>query len=139
MELNDACTVQYVDHIGLAVQDLDASMKFFQEVFQIPQGDVKELPDQGVRATLLPIGQTRIELLEPLSPDSAVGRFIERRGEGLHHLAFHVENISEKLESLNSHGLELIDKSPREGLSGLIAFIHPRSVHGVLTELVQTP
>ncbi len=137
--MNDSCTVQYVDHIGLAVQDLDASMKFFQEVFQIPRGDVKELPDQGVRATLLPIGQTRIELLEPLSPDSAVGRFIERRGEGLHHLAFHVENISEKLESLSGHGLELIDKSPREGLSGLIAFIHPRSVHGVLTELVQTP
>ena len=137
--MNDACTVQYVDHVGLAVQDLDASMKFFQEVFQIPQGDVKELPDQGVRATLLPIGQTRIELLEPLSPDSAVGRFIERRGEGLHHLAFHVKNISESLESLSSHGIELIDKSPREGLSGLIAFIHPRSVHGVLTELVQTP
>lgn len=135
--MNDACTVQYIDHVGLAVHNLDVSMRFFQEVFQIPPGEIKELHEQGVRAALLPVGQTRIELLEPLSADSPVGRFLERRGEGLHHLAFHVEDIAEKLKALSARGLELVDLQPRPGLSGMIAFIHPRSVHGVLTELVQ--
>ncbi len=137
--VNEACTVRYVDHIGIAVQDIEASMKFFQEVFQIPPGEIEELADQGVRAVLLPIGQTRLELLEPLSPESAVGRFLERRGEGLHHLAFHVDNVAEGLEALDAKGMQLIDREPREGLSGIIAFIHPRSVHGILTELVQDP
>ena len=139
MAQSSACTAQYVDHVGIAVQDIEAAMRYFQEVFQIPPGNVEVLEDQGVRATLLPIGQTRLELLEPLSPESPVGRFIERRGEGLHHLALHVENVSDSLESLGARGLELVDKEPRPGLSGTIAFIHPRSVHGILTELVQTP
>ena len=137
--MSDACTVQYVDHVGIAVHDLEVALSFFQEVFQVPRGEIKELPEQGVKATLLPVGQTRLELLQPLSPDSPVGRFLERHGEGLHHLAFHVENIGEKLEILNARGLELLDREPRPGLSGIIAFVHPRSVHGILTELVQTP
>ena len=137
--MNDTCTVQYVDHIGIAVHDLEAAVKFFQEVFGIPPGEIKELADQGVRATLMPVGRTRLELLQPLSPDSPVGRFLARRGEGLHHLALHVDSISDKLDILSSKGLELLDREPRPGLSGIIAFIHPRSVHGILTELVQTP
>ncbi len=137
--MNDICTVQYVDHVGAAVKDLDAAIKLFRDVFQIQPGEIKELPDQGVRATLLLVGQTRLELLQPLSAESPVGRFLERRGEGLHHLAFHVDNVAEKLENLGDRGIELIDREPREGLSGIIAFIHPRSVHGILTELVQTP
>ena len=137
--MNDICTVQYVDHVGAAVKDLDAAIKLFRDVFQIQPGKIKELPDQGVRATLLLVGQTRLELLQPLSAESPVGRFLERRGEGLHHLAFHVDNVAEKLENLGDRGIELIDREPREGLSGIIAFIHPRSVHGILTELVQTP
>jgi methylmalonyl-CoA/ethylmalonyl-CoA epimerase len=137
--VNDICTVQYVDHVGAAVKDLDAAIKLFRDVFQIQPGEIKELPDQGVRATLLLVGQTRLELLQPLSAESPVGRFLERRGEGLHHLAFHVDNVAEKLENLGDRGIELIDREPREGLSGIIAFIHPRSVHGILTELVQTP
>ena len=136
---SNTCTVQYIDHVGIAVHDLEAALKFFQEVFQIPPGEIKELPEQGVRATLLPVGQTRLELLEPLSADSPMGRFLERRGEGLHHLALHVDNVAEKLEILGDRGLELVDRQPRPGLSGIIAFIHPRSVHGILTELVQTP
>ena len=87
----------------------------------------------------MPVGQTRLELLQPLSPDSPVGRFLERRGEGLHHLALHVDNVAQKLENLSARGLELVDREPRPGLSGVIAFVHPRSVHGILTELVQTP
>ena len=133
------CAVQYVDHVGIAVHDLVAAQKFFHDVFQVPLGEIKELPDQGVRATLLPLGQTRLELLQPISAESPVARFLERRGEGLHHLAFHVDDISEKLQILDARGLELLDREPRPGLSGIIAFVHPRSVHGILTELVQTP
>lgn len=136
--VDTACTVRYIDHVGIAVRDLDVAMKLFQEVFQIPTGEVKELPDQGVRGTILAVGQTRLELIEPLSAESPVARFLERRGEGLHHLALNVDNITEKLENLNRLGVELIDTEPRPGLSGTIAFIHPRSVHGILTELVQT-
>ena len=137
--MNEVCTVQYIDHVGAAVKDLDAAVKLFRDIFQIQPGEIKELPDQGVRATLLLVGQTRLELLQPLSPESPVGRFLERRGEGLHHLAFHVDNVAEKLGNLSDRKIELIDREPREGLSGIIAFIHPRSVHGILTELVQTP
>ena len=114
-------------------------MKSFQDIFGVPPGVIEEIADQGVKGVLLPIGQTRLELLEPLTPDSAVGRFIERRGEGIHHLALHVENVGTDLEALKARGVELVDQQPRPGLSGIIAFIHPRSVHGILTELVQTP
>ena len=137
--MNAACTVEYIDHVGVAVQDLELALKFFEEIFDIPTAEIKELPDQGVRAVLLPVGQTRLELLQPLSADSPVGRFLNSRGEGLHHLAFHVDNMAEKLEILGQKGIELVDREPRPGLSGIIAFVHPRSVHGILTELVQTP
>ena len=137
--MSTPCAVQYVDHVGIAVRDLEASMKLFSELFGVPAGEVSELPDQGVRATLLAAGQTGLELLEPLSPDTAVGRFLERHGEGLHHLALHVEGIADKLKGLEASGVQLVDRQPREGLSGIIAFIHPKSVHGILTELVETP
>lgn len=137
MNGNAVCTVDYVDHVGIAVIDIDETMRFFQEVFDVPPGEIKELPDQGVKGVLLPVGQTRLELLQPLSADSPVGRFLERRGEGLHHLAFHVDDIAQKLQTLKDKGLELVDQAPREGLSGTIAFVHPKSVHGILTELVE--
>jgi len=130
--------VQYIDHVGVAVKDIGAAIAFFQENFGISPAPVKVLRDQGVKATLLTVGQTRLELLEPLGVGTAVGRFIERRGEGLHHLAFNVEDVARGLESVKEQGLEVIDKAPREGLSGLIAFIHPKSTFGVLTELVQS-
>ena len=95
------------------------------------------MDDQGVRACLIEVGQTRLELLEPLSAESAVGRFIERRGEGLHHLALNVDDIGAKLKILAANDLSLIDSEPRHGLSGTIGFVHPRSVFGVLTELVE--
>ena len=134
----DVCTVNYIDHVGIAVNDIDAALKFFGDVFRTPPAAVEELADQGVRATLIQVGQTRLELLEPLSPESAVGRFIERRGEGLHHLALNVDDIQGKLAILAGRGIQLVDEKPREGLSGSIAFIHPRSVFGVLTELVES-
>ncbi len=130
--------VDYMDHVGVAVSDIDVAMAFFVETFGVPPAPIEELEDQGVKACLIEVGQTRLELLQPTGPDTSVGRFIERRGEGLHHLAFNVKNVAEGIEAAKSQGLQMIDEAPREGLSGIIAFIHPKSTHGVLTELVQS-
>ncbi len=135
--MTETCTVNYIDHVGLAVKDIRAALKLFQDVFGAPPAEITDMQDQGARATLIQVGQTRLELLEPLTPDSPVGRFIEQRGEGLHHLALNVSDIAGKLKILAARDFRLIDEEPREGLSGTIAFIHPRSVFGVLTELVE--
>lgn len=137
--MTEVCAVNHIDHIGIAVNDLDAALEFFGRIFGTPPAEIALLPDQGVRASLIQIGQTRLELLEPLDAASAVGRFIQRRGEGLHHLALNVDGIGEKLQLLDAQGLRLIDRQPRHGLSGVIGFIHPSAVFGVLTELVETP
>jgi methylmalonyl-CoA/ethylmalonyl-CoA epimerase len=136
--VTETCTINYIDHIGVAVKDIRAALEFFQQMFGAPLAEIEELPDQGVRATLIQVGQTRLELLEPLNEDGPVGRFIQRRGEGLHHLAFNVTDLPGKLKILENEGIELVDREPREGLSGSIAFIHPRSVFGILTELVES-
>jgi methylmalonyl-CoA epimerase len=136
--VTETCTVNYIDHVGVAVRDIHAALEFFRQVFDLAEAAVVELPDQGVRAALIQVGQTRLELLQPLADDTPVGRFIQRRGEGLHHLAFNVSDLSGKLTILEGRGLQLIDRQPREGLSGTIAFVHPRSVFGILTELVES-
>ena len=137
MATESVCSVSYIDHVGVAVKDINAALKFFQEVFGAPPAEIESLPDQGVRAVLIQVGQTRLELLEPLSDDSPVGRFVERRGEGLHHLALNVPGLAANLIKLEEHGVDLVDREPREGLSGMIAFLHPRSTFGILTELVE--
>lgn len=136
--MTEVCTVNYIDHVGVAVKDIEAVLAFFNKAFDVPDAEIVLMEDQGVRATLIEVGQTRLELLEPTGPESGVGRFIERRGEGLHHLAFNVTDISGKLQTLQTLGVDLIDRTPREGLSGTIAFVHPRSVFGILTELVES-
>ena len=136
--MTEVCTVNYIDHVGVAVKDIEAVLAFFNKVFDVPDAEIVLMEDQGVRATLIEVGQTRLELLEPTGPESGVGRFIERRGEGLHHLAFNVTDISGKQQTLQTLGVDLIDQTPREGVSGTIAFVHPRSVFGVLTELVES-
>jgi len=136
--VTDVCTVNYIDHVGVAVKNIDTALAFFKKVFDVPDAHIGLMEDQGVRACLIEVGQTRLELLEPTGPESGVGRFIERRGEGLHHLAFNVTDISGKLQTLQTLGVDLIDQTPREGLSGTIAFVHPRSVFGILTELVES-
>ena len=133
--MTEVCTVNHFDHVGVAVKDIETALAFFRKVFDVPDAEIVLMEDQGVRACLIEVGQTRLELLEPTGPESGVGRFIERRGEGLHHLALNVTDISGKLRTLQTLGVDLIDRSPREGLSGTIAFVHPRSVFGVLTEL----
>ena len=130
------CTINHIDHIGIAVKNIEQSVAFFTSIFGVPKPIISEILDQQVKATLIEIGQTRIELLEATNDDSPVGRFISSKGEGLHHLALNVDSISDKLETLKELNIDLIDQSPREGLSGTIAFIHPKSVFGVLTELV---
>ena len=132
------CTINHIDHIGIAVKNIEQSVAFFTSIFGVPKPTISEILDQQVKATLIEIGQTRIELLEATNDDSPVGRFISSKGEGLHHLALNVESISDKLETLKELNIDLIDQSPREGLSGTIAFIHPKSVFGVLTELVES-
>ncbi|MDP6496491.1 MAG: methylmalonyl-CoA epimerase [Dehalococcoidia bacterium] len=136
--MTEVCTVNYIDHVGVAVNDIEAALAFFKKVFDVPDAKIELMEDQGVRATLIEVGQTRLELLEPTGPESGVGRFIERRGEGLHHMAFNVTDISGKLKTLQALGVDLIDQTPREGLSGTIAFVHPRSIFGILTELVES-
>ncbi|MCH2501783.1 MAG: methylmalonyl-CoA epimerase [Dehalococcoidia bacterium] len=136
--MTEVCTVNYIDHVGVAVKNIDTALAFFKKVFDVPDADIELMEDQGVRACLIEVGQTRLELLEPTGSESGVGRFIERRGEGLHHLAFNVTDISGKLQTLQTLGVDLIDQTPREGLSGTIAFVHPRSVFGILTELVES-
>lgn len=139
MSAAPVCTVDYIDHVGIAVSDIDAALKLYHEVFGAPLAEVRRLDDQGIRGALVQVGQTRLELMEPTSPESTIGRFIERRGQGLHHLAFYVNDLPGKIQIVDELGLQLIDREPREGLSGDIAFIHPRSVFGVLTELVERP
>ena len=138
MSMTTVCTVNHIDHVGIAVKEIGAALELFQTVFGAPPSEIIVLADQGVRGTLIQVGQTRLELLEPLGPDTPIGRFIESRGEGLHHLAFNVSDLPAKLKMLDSQGFRLIDHEPREGLSGDIAFIHPRSVFGILTELVES-
>jgi methylmalonyl-CoA/ethylmalonyl-CoA epimerase len=133
----ETCMVNYIDHVGIAVKDIHLALEFFHQVFGVPPAKVEELPEQGVRATLLQVGQTRLELLQPLAEDTPVGRFLARQGEGLHHLALNVSDLPGKLKLLESRGIQLVDRQPREGLSGDIAFVHPRSVFGILTELVE--
>ena len=135
--MSEVCTINHLDHVGVAVKDIKDALEFFGKVFDVPETEVVLMEDQGVRACLIEVGQSRLELLEPISPESGGGRFIERRGDGLHHLALNVTDISGKLQVLKTLGVDLIDQSPREGLSGTVAFVHPKAEFGVLTELVE--
>jgi len=124
-------------HIGIAVRDLDAAVARYR-AFGLTLDSTAEVPSEGVRAAFLSSGGARIELLEPLRDDSAIARFLEKRGEGLHHLAFATTNIVSEMDRLRREGFELIDSEPRPGAHGRrVAFIHPRSAQGVLLELVQ--
>jgi methylmalonyl-CoA epimerase len=113
-------------------------MKFYEQMFGVTPSDVEVISDQGVKAVLLRVGGSQIELIQPLESDNAVGRFIESRGESVHHICFEVDNLQEKLEKMSGSDIRLIDETPREGLSGMIAFIHPKSTNGVLYELVDS-
>jgi len=126
-----------VDHIGIAVKSLAEAMKVY-DVLGLAASSYEDVEDQGVRVAMLPIGESRIELLEPLHKDSPVERFMTKRGEGIHHIAIRVDDIEEALERFKKSGARLIDSAPRRGAHNTrIAFVHPASTHGVLLELVE--
>ena len=127
-----------LNHIGIAVANLAESMRQYSELFDSPSGPIVEDADRGIRATFIEQGETHIELLQPLRADSVIGRFIERHGEGVHHMAFTVADVDAKVEALQALGIPIID-GPRPGLRGRIAFLHPSTTHGVLIELVKPP
>ena len=130
--------IKKVDHLGIAVKDLAAALQFYQEALGLQSVHTEVVEDQGVRVAMIPIGESRIELLEPLSPTTPVGKFIESRGEGIHHLAVEVDDVQRHLDDLTSKGVILIDKAPRSGAHGKkIAFVHPKSTRGLLLELCQ--
>ena len=130
------CTARHLNHVCLAVTDIKDTLAFYKSMFGIGDALIEDLPDQGVKAALVRIGGSQLEVIQPTDPIGGVARFLERRGEGVHHIAFEVENLEGKLRHLAAKGIELIDKAPREGLSGDIAFLHPRATRGVLIELV---
>jgi methylmalonyl-CoA/ethylmalonyl-CoA epimerase len=130
--------VSHLEHIGIAVKNLETAINFFENVMGLKCYNIEEVAEQKVRTAFFLVGQTKIELLESTDPEGPVGKFIEKRGEGIHHIAFAVENIEEQLNNAAEKGVRLIDKTPRSGAEGLdIAFMHPGSTFGVLMELCE--
>ena len=127
--------IEKIHHIGIAVRSLDEALLFYRDTLGLHVHAQDTVEDQGVRAALLTIGQSEIELLEPTRPDSAVGRFLERKGEGLHHICFQTPDVAAELDGLKQKGVELVDQQPRKGLAGMICFLHPKASRGVLVEL----
>lgn len=129
-----------IDHIGIATNGIDDSASVYREALGLTVGDLEDVPSQRVRVAMLPVGESRIELLEPTSAESPISKFLAKRGPGIHHIAFGVDDIRAALADLKSKGTRLIDEEPRTGSGGcLVAFIHPSSTGGVLIELVQRP
>ena len=126
----------YIEHIGIAVKNLDESIKFYENVFGLKCYAVEEVKDQKVKTAVFQIGETKIELLESTKPGGPISKFIEKKGEGIHHIAFKTKDISSSLKELEEKNIRLIDEHPRKGVEGLnIAFLHPKAANGVLIEL----
>jgi methylmalonyl-CoA/ethylmalonyl-CoA epimerase len=127
-----------IDHVGVAVEDVDAALAVYRDALGLPLAHREVVEEQGVDAALLDVGDGHVELLAPLGPDTPVGKYLERRGPGLHHVAYAVDDVDAELERLRAAGLRLIDEHPRTGIRGSrVAFMHPRATAGVLTEIVQ--
>jgi methylmalonyl-CoA/ethylmalonyl-CoA epimerase len=126
-----------IDHIGVVVRDIQEALKVYQAALGLPLREVAEVPDQKVEVAFLPVGESNIELVQPLSDDTGTAKFLKERGEGIHHICLEVSDIESALARLKAHGVELIDEEPRRGAHGRVAFVHPRGAHGVLIELVE--
>lgn len=130
----------HIEHLGIAVKSLEDAIPYYEDVLGLKCYAVEEVAEQKVKTAFFQVGQTKIELLESTDPEGPVGKFIEKKGEGIHHLAFAAEGLQESLNILAEKGVTLIDKTPRKGAEGLnIAFLHPKSTFGVLTELCEKP
>ena len=127
-----------IDHVGVAVEDLDAAAELYRERFQMAEQHRETVEEQGVEAILFEVGEGHVELIAPLSPDTGVGKFIAKNGPGLHHVAYACDDIDSALDAVRDAGLRLIDERPRRGIRGSrVAFLHPKATGGVLTELVE--
>ncbi len=131
-------TYQQIDHVGIAVADLDSGIARYQELLGVSPSVRKRMEKDGIDAAMLDLGSTHVELIAPTGPESAISRFLEKHGEGMHHVAYRVDDIRAALAQLRGQGARLLDEEPRVGVMGhLVAFIHPQSAGGVLTELVE--
>jgi methylmalonyl-CoA epimerase len=126
-----------IHHVGIVVRSIEAAYAFYRDTLSLPVHKEDTIQDQGVKAALLTIGTSEIELLEPITPGTGVARFLDSRGEGLHHVCFETDDVHRELAAAKARGLAVIDQQPRPGLAGLICFLHPRSSHGVLIEYAQ--
>jgi methylmalonyl-CoA/ethylmalonyl-CoA epimerase len=130
--------LEKLDHIGIAVKDLDQAIKLYKDVFGIEPSLVYESAYTKAKIAFIPLGETRIELIQPSNPESVVGKFLEKKGEGIHHISFKVKDVDQSLMEIESKGVQLIDKKSREVRENeRVAFLHPKSTHGVLFELIQ--
>lgn len=133
-------TPTHIEHIGIAVNSIDEAIPYYEKVLGLKCYNIEEVADQKVKTAFFKVGQTKIELLESTDAEGPIGKFIAKKGEGIHHLAFAVNGLAEGLTAIESQGVRLIDKTPRKGAEGLdIAFLHPKSTFGVLTELCEDP
>jgi methylmalonyl-CoA epimerase len=130
-------SIKKIDHIAIVVENLDRALGVYRDALGMTVTDVREMPEQDVKMAFLPTGDSEIELLEPLSAESGIGRYLAKRGEGLHHICLEVDDIEATLADLKAKGAQLIDETPKQGAYGRIAFIHPKGAHGVLIELVE--
>jgi methylmalonyl-CoA epimerase len=126
-----------IDHIGIVVHDLEEALKVYHTGLGLHLKEVLEVPDQEVEVAFLPLGESNLELVQPTSDGTGIAKFLERRGEGIHHICIEVQDIEGALARLKAHGIQLIDEKPRQGAHGQVAFVHPKGAHGVLIELVQ--
>lgn len=130
--------ITHIEHIGIAVKDLDTAITYYENVLGLKCYAIEEVADQKVKTAFFKVEQTKIELLESTDPEGPIGKFIEKRGEGVHHIAFHVPELEDALKEVDENGIQLIDKQPRKGAEGMnIAFLHPKSTFGVLTEFCE--
>ncbi|HOJ38757.1 MAG TPA: methylmalonyl-CoA epimerase [Ignavibacteriales bacterium] len=128
--------ISHIEHIGIAVKNIEEAKKYWEDVLGLKCYAIEEVKDQKVKTAFFMVGQTKIELLESTDPEGPIGKFIEKKGEGIHHIAFAVDNVDEALAEVEQKGVQLIDKKGRKGAEGLnIGFLHPKSTAGVLTEL----
>lgn len=132
--------ISHIEHLGIAVKSIEDAIPYYEKVLGLKCYSIEEVADQKVKTAFFKVGQTKIELLEPTSEDSAIAKFIEKRGEGIHHIAYATDGVANALAEVEAKGVNLIDKAPRKGAEGLnIAFLHPKSTIGVLTELCENP
>ena len=126
-----------INHIGIVVRDIQESLEVYEKALGLPLEEIQGVPDQQVRVAFLPIGESNVELVQPTSDGTGIAKFLEKRGEGIHHICVEVEDIEAALARLKAHQVPLIDEVPRQGAHGRVAFVHPKGAHGVLIELLE--